>query len=327
MTNNIKKLGLLTSGGDSPGMNAAIRAVVRTAIYNDLQVFGIYRGYQGMIEGEITPMQTTDVANIMQRGGTILKTARSKDFMTDEGMKKAYEQVRQHSIDALVLIGGDGTFRGANKFFERYNIPAVGIPGTIDKDLLGTDTTIGFDTAANTAVEAIDKIRDTAEAHDRLFVVEVMGRDAGFIALHSGLASGAEDILIPEQKRDIEDVLCRIDKDERRKKHVHIIVVSEHDELGGGQKVFDSIKTRFPDLDTRLCILGHIQRGGSPSCADRVLAGRLGYGAVMALLQGKTQVMLGMINGAIAYTPFSNVIKSEPPISDDMLQMIRVLSS
>lgn len=327
MENNIKKLGVLTSGGDSPGMNAAVRAVVRTAVYHGMEVFGIHRGYQGMIEGEITPLRTTDVANILQRGGTILKTARSKEFMTDAGMQKAYDQLQKHGIHALVLIGGDGTFRGANKFFEKYNIPAVGLPGTIDKDLSGTDTTIGFDTAVNTAVEAIDKIRDTAEAHDRLFVIEVMGRDAGFIALHSGIAGGAEDILIPEQKTKMSEVLDRIDIDERRKKHVHIIVVSEHDELGGGQKVFESIKEHFPQLDTRLCVLGHIQRGGSPTCADRILASRLGYGAVMALREGRTQVMTGMVNGEVTYTPFSGVIKSNPPISNDMLQMIRVLSS
>src|ERR1043165_6183215 len=224
MSNTIKKIGLLTSGGDSPGMNAAIRAIVRTAIYHGMDVYGIRRGYRGMIEGDIYHMKTTDVSNIIQRGGTILKTARSKEFMTEEGMKKAYEQLQKHGIEALVLIGGDGTFRGAVKFFENYTIPAVGLPGTIDKDLAGTDFTIGFDTAVNTAVEAIDKIRDTAEAHDRLFVIEVMGRDAGYIALHSGIACGAEDILIPETVTNIEDVLDRIGDDERRKKTVHIIV-------------------------------------------------------------------------------------------------------
>src|ERR1044072_7747941 len=219
----IKKIGIMTSGGDSPGMNAAIRAVVRTAIYYNMEVYGIRRGYQGMIEGDIYQMQTTDVSNIIQRGGTILKTARSKEFMTDAGMQKAYEQLQKHSIDALVLVGGDGTFRGACSFFEKYEIPAIGLPGTIDNDLAGTDFTIGFDTAVNTAVEAIDKIRDTAEAHDRLFVIEVMGRDAGYIALHSGIACGAEDILIPEQATDIDQVLNRVDMDERRKKTVHIL--------------------------------------------------------------------------------------------------------
>ena len=324
---SIKNIGILTSGGDGPCMNAAIRAVVRTGINSGLDIYGIRRGYQGMIEGDIYKMQTTDVSNIIQRGGTILKTARSKEFMTDEGMKKAYEQVSKHNIDALVLIGGDGTFRGAVKFFEKYAIPAIGIPGTIDKDLAGTDFTIGFDTAVNTAVAAIDKIRDTAEAHNRLFIVEVMGRDAGYIALNSGLACGAEDILIPEQATHIEEVLNRIDFDERRKKYVHIIVVSEHDDFGGAMDVQASINKRFPSLDVRVCILGHIQRGGSPSYADRVLASRLGYAAVKALMAGETQAMAGIINGQIVTTPFESVIKNGTPMDTDLLEMIRVLSS
>ncbi|NDC42406.1 MAG: 6-phosphofructokinase, partial [Chitinophagia bacterium] len=275
----ISNIGLLTSGGDSPGMNAAIRAVVRTAVFKGLRVFGIRHGYQGMIEGDILPMESKEVSNIIQRGGTILKTARSKAFMTEEGMASAYEQLQQRGIEALVLIGGDGTFRGANHFFERYSIPAIGLPGTIDKDLSGTDFTIGFDTAVNTAVDAIDKIRDTADAHERVFVVEVMGRDAGYIALNSGLACGAEDVLIPEEITGMETVLERIGADERRHKTVHIIVVAEGDELGGGQAVTAAIKERFPQLDVRTSILGHIQRGGSPTYADRILASRLGYAA------------------------------------------------
>jgi 6-phosphofructokinase 1 len=322
----IRKIGLMTSGGDSPGMNAAIRAVVRTAIYYDIEVYGIRRGYQGMIEGDIFHMQTTDVSNIIQRGGTILKTARSKDFMTDEGMQKAYEQLQQHGIEALVLIGGDGTFRGAVKFFEKYTIPAVGLPGTIDKDLAGTDFTIGFDTAVNTAVNAIDKIRDTAEAHDRLFIVEVMGRDAGYIALFSGIACGAEDILIPEVITDIDAVLDRIDYDERRKKTVHILVVAEGDDFGGANELLKQVTERFPKIDTRATILGHIQRGGSPTYADRVLASRLGHAAVIALGDGKTQVMAGIINGEIVYTPFEKVVKQNARMSSDMLEMIRVLA-
>jgi 6-phosphofructokinase 1 len=323
---SIKNIGILTSGGDSPGMNAAIRAVVRTGIYYGIDIYGIRRGYQGMIEGDIYKMHTTDVSNIIQRGGTILKTARSKEFMTDEGMEKAYNQLKMHNIEALVLIGGDGTFRGAAAFFEKFTIPAIGLPGTIDKDLSGTDNTIGFDTAVNTAVEAIDKIRDTAEAHDRLFIVEVMGRDAGYIALNSGIACGAEDILIPEQITSMNEVLCRIDYDEHRKKTVHIIVVAEHDELGGANEVMKSITERFPELDVRACILGHIQRGGSPSYADRVLASRLGYAAVKALAAGKTQVMAGLINDEVVFTPFQKVIKSGTPMNADMLEMIRVLS-
>jgi len=322
----ITKIGLLTSGGDSPGMNAAIRAIVRTAIYYGIEVYGIRRGYQGMVEGDIFKMETTDVSNIIQRGGTILKTARSKDFMTDEGMKTAYEQLQKFGIEALVLIGGDGTFRGAVEFFKRYTIPAVGLPGTIDKDLAGTDYTIGFDTAVNTAVEAIDKIRDTAEAHDRLFIVEVMGRDAGYIALNSGIACGAEDILIPELVTHIEEVLRRIDYDERRKKTVHILVVAEGDDFGGAEELLKLVKERFPKIDTRATVLGHIQRGGSPSYADRVLASRLGHAAVNALREGQTQVMAGQINGELVYTPFEKVVKENAKMSSDMIEMIRVLS-
>lgn len=322
----ISKIGIMTSGGDSPGMNAAIRAAVRTAIYHDVEIYGIRRGYLGMIEGDIYRMQTTDVSNIIQRGGTILKTARSKEFMTDEGMKKAYEELQTHGIEALVLIGGDGTFRGANAFFEKYTIPAVGLPGTIDKDLAGTDYTIGFDTAVNTAVEAIDKIRDTAEAHDRLFLVEVMGRDAGYIALNSGIACGAEDILLPETVTNINDVLDRIGNDEKRKKTVHILVVAEGDDYGKAEDFHKKILERFPDKDVRSCILGHIQRGGSPTYADRVLASRLGYAAVNALLEGKSQVMAGIINDKVVFTPFDEVVKKHSTMSEDMLHMIRVLS-
>lgn len=323
----IKRVGISTSGGDSPGMNAAIRAVVRTALYHQLEVFGIRRGYQGMIEGDIFQMHTTDVSNIIQRGGTILKTARSRDFLTEEGRKKAFKHLQQHNIEALVLIGGDGTFRGAVQFFKEYSIPAIGLPGTIDKDLSGTDFTIGFDTAVNTAVEAIDKIRDTAEAHDRLFIVEVMGRDSGYIALNSGIACGAEDILIPEIVTNIETVLQRIDDDERRKKSVHIIVVAEGDDFGGANELQQILLNRFPSLETRATILGHIQRGGSPTYADRVLASRLGHAAIEALLEGKTQMMAGIINGEIVFTPFQQVVKENAVISNDMLEMIRVLAT
>ncbi len=326
MKTSLSHLGVLTSGGDSPGMNAAIRAVVRTAIYHNLKVSGIRRGYQGMIEGDIFEMKTTDVSNIIQRGGTILKTARSKAFMTPEGMEAAYGQLKKHGIEGLVLIGGDGTFRGAVEFFKKYDIPAIGLPGTIDKDLGGTDYTIGYDTALNTAVEAIDKIRDTAEAHDRLFVIEVMGRDAGYLALNSGIACGAEDILIPENTSDTQGMLARIARDERRKKTVHIIVVAEGNETGGAAEVYSSIKERFPDLDTRTCILGHIQRGGAPSCSDRVLASRLGFAAVEAIHSGKTQLMAGIVNGELVYTPFEQAVKQHAAISDDLMEMIRVLA-
>jgi 6-phosphofructokinase 1 len=322
----IRNIGVLTSGGDSPGMNAAIRAVVRTSIHNGINVFGIRHGYQGMIDGDIHPLLTTDVSNIIQRGGTILKTARSKEFMNVEGRAKAYASLQKHNIDGLILIGGDGTFRGAVKFFEEHTIPAVGLPGTIDKDLAGTDFTIGFDTAVNTAVSAIDKIRDTAEAHDRVFIVELMGRDAGYIALNSGIACGAEDILIPETITHIDQVLNRIEADGKRKKTVQIIVVAEGDDFGGANEVFNAIRERLPQLDVRTCVLGHIQRGGSPSYADRVLASRLGHGAVNALISGNTQVMAGIVNNQLVFTPFHKVVKGNTPISADMIDMIRVLS-
>ena len=323
----MRKIGVMTSGGDSPGMNAAIRAVVRTAIYHQLEVYGIRRGYQGMIEGDIYKVSTTDVSNIIQRGGTILKTARSKEFMTDEGMAKAYSQLQEHGIEGLVLIGGDGTFRGANAFFEKYPIPAVGLPGTIDKDLAGSDFTIGFDTAVNTAVEAIDKIRDTADAHNRLFIVEVMGRDAGYIALNSGIACGAEDILIPELKTDINLVIQKIKDDERRKKNVHLLVVAEGDDFGGAEDVRKKLVSELPEADIRVCILGHIQRGGSPSFADRVLASRLGYAAVNALRNGEHQVMAGQINGKIVFTPFTEVVKQKADIPMDLQEMTYILTT
>ena len=325
--NNIKKIGVLTSGGDSPGMNAAIRAVVRTAIAIGWEVIGIRRGYQGMMEGDFMPMATTDVSNIIQKGGTILKTARSKEFMTDEGREKAFRQLQSNNIEALVLIGGDGTFRGATAFFNSYQIPAIGIPGTIDKDLSGTDFTIGFDTAVNTAVEAIDKIRDTAESHDRLFVVEVMGRDAGYIALNSGISCGAEDILMPETPTQIQEIIQRIDADERRKKLVHLIVTAEGDEFGGADHVLKLLKERFPNKDIRAAILGHIQRGGAPTYADRVLASRLGYAAVKALQEGRYLQMVGIVNNAVAFTPFENVVKQHCCMQSDMLELIPVLSA
>lgn len=323
---NIKRIGVLTSGGDSPGMNAAIRATVRTALYHHIEVFGIRRGYQGMIDGDIFQMQTTDVSNIIQRGGTILKTARSKDFMTDEGRKAAYGQLQKHQINALVLIGGDGTFRGAVDFFRTYDIPAIGLPGTIDKDLSGTDFTIGFDTAVNTAVDAIDKIRDTAEAHDRLFIVEVMGRDAGYIALNSGISCGAEDILIPETKTHVEEVLRKIECNERRKKTVNILVIAEGDDFGGANEMMQLIREKFPQLDARATVLGHIQRGGSPTYADRVLASRLGYAAVKALMNGEKMKMAGIIHDKVVLTPFEKVVKQHAKLSADMVEMIKVLA-
>jgi 6-phosphofructokinase 1 len=324
---NMKNIAVLTSGGDSPGMNACVRAVVRTARYHGCNTFGIMRGYQGMIEGDMRELQSKDVSNIIQRGGTILKTARSKEFRTLEGRAKAYENLKKHNIDGLVLIGGDGTCRGAVQFFKEYNIPAMATPGTIDNDLAGTDFTIGFDTAINTAVDAIDKIRDTADSHDRIFIIEVMGRDAGYIALHSGIACGAENILIPERTESMQEVVDRIADNTKRKKLMSIIVVAEGDQLGGATNVEKYLKEYFGNIDTRISILGHIQRGGSPSCADRILASRTGYAAVMGLLNGQSQQMVGVINNEVCYTPFEEVVKLKLPMKEDMVQMVKVLSA
>ncbi|MFN8406273.1 MAG: 6-phosphofructokinase [Sphingobacteriaceae bacterium] len=321
----VKNIGVFTSGGDSPGMNAAIRAVVRTGLYYNLQVTGIMRGYEGMISGDFIPMGRKSVANIIQRGGTILKTARSVEFRTKEGRKKAYEQLKSQNIDALVAIGGDGTFTGANIFIEEFDIPVIGLPGTIDNDLAGTDYTIGYDTAINTVIEAVDKIRDTAESHDRLFIVEVMGRDSGLIALRSGIGSGAEAILIPESRTDIHALLNRLEKG-RKDKSSKIIIVAEGDEVGGALEIAKAVKNKFPTLDTKVSILGHIQRGGSPSCMDRVLSSRLGIAAVEALLAGKRGEMIGVVNGKIHYTPFKNAIKHVADVNQELLKIVEILS-
>ena len=330
MSKKVTNIGVLTSGGDSPGMNACIRAVVRTGLYHGLEVFGVMRGYQGMIDDDIVPMHSRSVANIIQRGGTILKTARCKEFFEYEGRKKAYENLKKHSIDGLVIIGGDGSFRGAQKFANEFDIPCIGLPGTIDKDIAGTDFTIGFDTAVNTAVECIDKIRDTADAHDRLFIIEVMGRDAGYIALHSGIATGAEHILIPERKTDIEDVLSSLEEKERRKKLVNMIVVAEGDDFGGANEIAKVVKLRLPMAETRVCILGHIQRGGAPSCIDRLIASRMGYAAVEALTE-ETGVhrnhMIGILNNRIHYTPLDKAIKAKQKISDEWMKIVKILAS
>lgn len=322
----VTKIGVLTSGGDAPGMNAAIRAVVRTGLYHDLEMYGIMRGYSGMIDDDIFQMDSRSVANIIQRGGTILKTARSKEFFEYEGRKKAYENLRKRGIDSLVIVGGDGSFRGAQKFSNEFDIPCIGLPGTIDKDIAGSDFTIGFDTAVNTAVEAIDKIRDTADAHDRLFIVEVMGRDAGYIALHSGIATGAENILIPETKTDIEELIASLTEKEKRKKLVNLIVVAEGDEFGGGNEIGTILKQRLPQADIRVCILGHIQRGGSPSCLDRLIASRMGYHAVECLINGKHNVMVGILNNKLHYTPLDNAVKAKQKISDDWFKIVKILA-
>lgn len=327
MAKKVTKIGVLTSGGDSPGMNAAIRAVVRTGIYYGLDVFGIMRGYSGIIENDIVPMHSRSVANIIQRGGTILKTARCKEFFTPEGREKAYQNLKKLGIDGLVVIGGDGSFRGADIFSRAYDIPCIGLPGTIDKDIAGTDFTIGFDTAVNTAVEAIDKIRDTADAHDRLFIIEVMGRDAGYIALHSGIATGAEHILIPERKTDIEELVASLQEMERRKKLVNMVVVAEGDEFGGANEVAKVVKERMPMADTRVCILGHIQRGGSPTCLDRLIASRMGYAAVECLLEGRHNVMVGILNNRMHYTLLERAVKSKQRISEEWIKIVKILAS
>ncbi len=320
----IKKIAVFTSGGDSPGMNACIRAVVRNAIFHNLQIFGILKGYEGMIDGDIIPLSSKSVGNIIHRGGTILKSARSKRFMEYEGRKQAFENLKKHDIDAIVAIGGDGTFRGATVFSNEFDIPFIGLPGTIDNDLCGTDFTIGYDTAINTAMEAIDKIRDTAAAHERLFFVEVMGRDAGFIALRSGIASGAEDVLIPEIKTDLE----ALSKDLETKKHKNsmIVVVSEGDDAGDAFKISSYIKEKHPEYDIRVTVLGHIQRGGSPTCSDRILASRLGMESVNALLTGRRNEMIGIVNDTLVFTPFENATKHNTKIKPYLRKMMEVLS-
>lgn len=321
----IKNIGVFTSGGDAPGMNAAIRAVVRTALYYDLSVTGIRRGYEGMINGEMVPMDRKSVGNIIQRGGTILKTARSDAFKTPEGRKRAYDHLVENHIDALIAIGGDGTFTGAKVFGKEYDIPVVGLPCTIDNDLQGTDFTIGYDTAINTVIDAVDKIRDTAESHDRLFIVEVMGRDSGLIALRTGIAAGAEAIIIPESKTDISALFDRLDRG-RKDKSSKIVMVAEAEEAGGAFEIGRQVKEKYPNYDTRISILGHIQRGGRPSCMDRVLASRVGVAAVEALLAGHRNEMIGVVHNEIAYTPFESAIKHNIEINPNLLKIVEILS-
>jgi len=323
----IKRIGVFTSGGDSPGMNAAIRAVVRTALYKNKQITGIYHGYQGMIDGTFIDMNTRSVSNIIQLGGTILKTARCLPFRTPEGRAEAYKNIKEAGIDALVAIGGDGTFTGSEIFSREFDIPVVCIPGTIDNDLYGTDYTLGYDTASNTVIEAIDKIRDTAASHDRLFFVEVMGRDSGCIALNAGIAGGAEAILLPEKETAIDDLISHLSKAARQQKTSSIVIVAEGEHNGGAYNVAKRVKEKFTHYDTKVSILGHLQRGGSPSSFDRVLASRLGYSAVNLLLEGTTRVMIGMRGNEIKTTPLEEAINNkEFKLSADMLEIAEVLS-
>ncbi len=320
----MKKIAVFTSGGDSPGMNACIRAVVRTGIFRGLEVYGINRGYEGMIEGDIKLMKSSSVSNIIQRGGTVLKSARSMEFKTPEGRKKAYENLTALGVEGLVAIGGDGTFTGAKVFYEEFGIPTVGCPGTIDNDIYGTDYTIGFDTAVNTALDAIDKIRDTAAAHDRIFFVEVMGRDAGFIAIESGIGGGAEFVMVPETKTDLNAVVKSLNVP----KASSIIVVAEGDELGNAEVIMQMVKEKIqdPTKDFKVTTLGHIQRGGAPTARDRVLGSRCGMGAVDGLLSGKTNCMSGIMNNEVVYTPFADCIGKTKPLHPDHLSLIDILS-
>ncbi len=322
----IKKIGLLTSGGDSPGMNACIRAVVRTALYNKIKVIGFTRGYEGLIDNNFIEMKRESVSGIIQRGGTILKTARSERFKTKEGIFKAAGTVKKHNLDGIVIIGGDGSFKGAIELSKLIKIPIMGCAGTIDNDLVGTDFTIGYDTAINTVVEAIDKIRDTAESHDRVFVIEVMGRDAGLIALRSAIASGAEALLVPEMKHDMDSLIAKIKK-WRSSKSSKIIVVAEGDESGGAYKVAEIVKKHCPEFDMRVSILGHIQRGGNPTCMERVNASMVGFNAVKALMAGHKNEMVGIVNKQITYTPFEKAVKHIQKLNKDLEELIEVLSS
>ncbi|HIS34495.1 MAG TPA: 6-phosphofructokinase [Candidatus Avirikenella pullistercoris] len=321
-----KYIGVLTSGGDASGMNAAIRAVTRSAICNGFKVKGIYRGYEGLINDEIREFTTQDVSNIIQRGGTILKTARSDEFMTKEGRKKAFEVMQKEKIWALVVIGGNGSLSGARIFAEEYNVPCVGLPGTIDNDLYGTDFTIGYDTALNTIVECVDKIRDTATSHDRIFFVEVMGRDAGFLAQNSAIASGAEAAIIPEDQTDVDQLETFISRGFRKTKNSSIVIVSESPKGGGAMHYADRVRREYPQYNVRVTVLGHLQRGGSPSAADRILASRLGEAAIQALIQGQRNIMVGVRNSEIVYVPFVEAIRKDKPLDRSLIKLLNELS-
>jgi 6-phosphofructokinase 1 len=326
MGQGIKCIGLLTSGGDAPGMNAAIRAVTRAAIFNGIRVKAIYRGYRGLITGEIVEFQTQNVSNIIQQGGTILKSARCEEFRTEEGRQIAYANLQKEEIDALVVIGGDGTFTGARIFSQEYNFPIVGMPGTIDNDVFGTDSTIGYDTAMNTIIDAVDKIRDTASSHDRLFFIEVMGRDAGFLALNSALASGAEAAIIPERETKVDQLDELIRNGFRKSKNSSIVIVSESDVTGGANGLAERMRREHPEYDVRVSILGHIQRGGSPTAYDRILASRMGVAAIDALMDGLRNIMIGVVNDQMVHVPLAKAIKDDKPVNENLLGVLQILS-
>lgn len=324
-SSKIKTIGVLTSGGDAPGMNAAIRAVTRSAICNGYSVKGIYRGYDGLINGEIKDFTTEDVSNIIQTGGTILRTARSKEFETPEGKEKAYAQLVEHEVDALIVIGGDGSLTGARDFAEMFDIPCVGLPGTIDNDLYGTDSTIGYDTTLNTITQCVDKIRDTAHSHERIFFVEVMGRDAGFLAQNSAIAAGAEAAIIPEYSTDNDQLVKFMERGIRKSKRSCIVIVSESPKCGALYYA-NRVTKEYPQFDVRVSILGHLQRGGSPSAYDRILASRLGVGAIEALMQGQRNIMVGIRNDEVVYVPFSEAVNREKPVGIELIKVLNELS-
>ena len=322
----IKCIGILTSGGDAPGMNAAIRAVTRSAIYNGLTVKGIYRGYKGLITGEIQEFKTQNVSNIIQQGGTILKTARCQEFKTPEGRKIAYETMQREGIDALVVIGGDGSLTGARLLAQEFDVPCIGLPGTIDNDLYGTDTTIGYDTALNTILDAVDKIRDTATSHERLFFVEVMGRDAGFLALNGAIAAGAEAAIIPEFNTEVDQLEEFIKNGFRKSKSSSIVLVAESEITGGAMHYAERVKNEYPQYDVRVTILGHLQRGGKPTAHDRIIASRMGVASIQALMEGQRNVMIGIENDEIVYVPFTKAIKNDKPIDRELVNVLHELS-
>ena len=323
---NMKTIALFTSGGDAPGMNACIRSVVRSGHHFGLKVFGIYKGFEGMINGSFIEMDDRSVSNIIQKGGTILKSARSEEFSTPEGRIRAYENIKKFGIDGLVAIGGNGTLKGASLFYEEHGVPCIGVPGTIDNDLYGTDFTIGYDSAVNTALNAIDKIRDTADSHERVFFIEVMGRDTGFIGIRSAISGGAEMAILPETKATVEGVIDKLRYGTSHSRSSHIIIVAEEEGGRRAQEIALKVKQALPELDTKVTTLGHIQRGGAPTATDRVLASRLGYAAVKGLVEGRTNVMAGVINWEVAFTPFSEIISREKPLKKELIELIDILN-
>lgn len=322
----VKTIGILTSGGDAPGMNAAVRAVTRAGIYNGFSIKGIYRGYEGLLTGDIRTFTTENVSGIIDKGGTILKTARSKAFMTKEGKEKAYENIVKEGIDALVVIGGNGSLTGAMNFAQEYDLCCIGLPGTIDNDLYGTDSTIGYDTTLNTIMECVDRIRDTAQSHERIFFVEVMGRDAGFLAQNSAIASGAEAAIIPEDSTNLDQLARFMERGIRKSKKSCIVVVSESPKCGA-MYYADRVKKEFPNFDVRVSILGHLQRGGRPSARDRIFASRTGYGAIEAIMQGQRNIMVGIRNNEVVYVPLSEAIRSDKPFDKKLIKILDVLST